>query len=119
MDSDATFAMLVNTCGAGWVALATYRLPLAWRDAWEGSLAPAARSAAITAQCLLAIAMLTSAIGRSTGKGSTAVTFEPSSMHELPVRFGVLAALTLLLAALLLTLGVGIRSRTTQKEFIA
>jgi len=52
MDSEATFAMLVDSCGAGWAAVAAYQWPAAWRAARVGNLV-AANLAAVTAQCLL------------------------------------------------------------------
>jgi len=118
MDSEATFAMLVDSCGAGWAAVAAYQWPAAWRAARVGNLV-AANLAAVTAQCLLVTAMLTWPSRLGFGKRSAAFIFEPLRAHELPIRVGVLAALSMLLAALLLTLTVGIRSRTTEKELIA
>lgn len=119
MDNEATFAMFVNFCGAGWVALAALQWPQAWQAARAGNLAAAGKLAAITAPCLLVIAMLTWPSGLSFGKRSAAAIFDPSFGQVLSARIGVLAALAVLLAALLLTLAVGIRSRTTEKEFIA
>lgn len=116
MNVDTTCAILLDCWGAGWFAIGTYRWPAAWRAARAGQLGAAGNLAAINAMWLAVIALFTWPPAGAPGNRSAATRLEPFGGHDMAVRLGVLTALATLMAALILTLAVGARSRTTEKE---
>lgn len=115
MNTDPTFATFVDSCGAGWFARAAWQWPSAWRAVKAGNLVPAGRLAAISAMSLMVIVMFTRPPALIAEKPSAAAALDSFGPHGMVIRIVVLTALAALLAVLILTLAVGIRSRRTAK----
>lgn len=119
MNVDTTCAILLDCWGAGWFAIGTYQWPSAWRAARAGHLATAGNLAAINAMWLAVIALFTWPPAGASGTRSATTGFGLIGGHDMVVRLGVLTALATLMAALILTLAVGARSRATEEEHTA